>query len=112
MIKTYKYVMAAVGVLSLVACQATPNVAKPDDKARTSVQAQSSVLIIYFEKDKKPLLMNAIAKRSDKMAYDYKSLHAVAITTQDAIDDAINFYQQIEGVLQVNPNEIMQLHTE
>lgn len=94
----------------LMACQnQMPNISKKYIDNQTV--ASNQVLIIYFDKDKKTTLLNAINKQGDEFIYDYQNLNGLAIKVkQKNIDQAIAFYQKVDGVLQVSKDEKMELH--
>lgn len=75
-------------------------------------EAQNRTLIIYFEEGKKQNLMNAINAKGDTVIYDYKVFNAIAIAikTNESTSSVTDFYQKIDGVLQVAESQVNSLN--
>jgi len=71
-------------------------------------------LIINYDPEigKKPLL-KAVKKYKATLIYDYRIVKAIAIRIPDGKDihEAIEYFQKVKGVTQVNRDRIMHLHT-
>ena len=70
-------------------------------------------LIIFYDGTigKEPL-KKAIEDYHANIVYDLKNMNSITITIPDGtkIEDAIEYFNKVEGVLQVNRDQIMQLH--
>ena len=69
-------------------------------------------LIIFYDGTigKEPL-KKAIEDYHANIVYDLKNMNSITITIPDGtkIEDAIEYFNKVEGVLQVNRDQIMQL---
>ena len=76
-------------------------------------QYSPSTLIIFYDSSigKEPLL-KAIEEYHASIIYDLKIMKSISIKIPEGskIEDAIEYFNKIEGVLQVNRDSIMQLH--
>ena len=56
--------------------------------------------------------MNAINAKGDTVIYDYKVFNAIAITikTNESTSSVTDFYQKIDGVLQVAESQVNSLN--
>ena len=72
-----------------------------------------STLIIFYDSTigKEPLL-KAIEEYKASIIYDLKMMNSITIKIPEGseIEDAIEYFNKIDGVLQVNRDSIMQLH--
>ena len=73
----------------------------------------SSTLIIFYDVGvgKEPLL-KAIEDYHATIIYDLKIMKSITIKIPEGtnIEDAINYFNKVEGVLQVNRDSMVQLH--
>ncbi|MDO5650604.1 MAG: hypothetical protein Q4G13_00495 [Moraxella sp.] len=105
--------------LLLMACQSTNNSPSQPVISRQSPQKPAKNtqtprttgnLIIYYAAGKKSALMAAVASRGDKLLYEYNVINGIAIAPQQGdTPDVIGFYQSLDGVLQVNRDEVIEL---
>ena len=69
-------------------------------------------LIIFYDATvgKEPL-KKAIEDYHANIIYDLKNINSISITIPDGtkIEDVIEYFNKVEGVLQVNRDEIMQM---
>ena len=69
-------------------------------------------LIIFYDGTigKEPL-KKAIEDYHANIVYDLKNMNSITITIPDGtkIEDAIEYFNKVEGILQVNRDQIMQL---
>ena len=76
-------------------------------------QYSPSTLIIFYDSSigKEPLL-KAIEEYHASIIYDLKIMKSISIKIPEGskIEDAIEYFNKIEGVLQINRDSIMQLH--
>lgn len=108
---------AVMGVLT--ACQ-TPNTPTkttitptPHGLNNTQIQAQKqeTVLIVFFETDKKPSVLNAIKANGDRLIYDYHTMSGVAVATNHTdVKGVMAFYHKVDGVLSVEPDKVLSLY--
>ncbi len=72
-----------------------------------------SVLIIFYDAEigKEPLL-KAIEDYHATVIYDLKIMKSITVKIPDGtnLEDAIQYFNKVEGVLQVNKDSKMQLH--
>ena len=70
------------------------------------------ILIIFYDGTigKEPL-KKAIEDYHANIVYDLKNMNSITITIPDGtkIEDAIEYFNKVEGILQVNRDQIMQL---
>ena len=73
-----------------------------------------NVLIIFYDSTigKEPLL-KAIEEYHATVIYDLKIIKYISIKIPEntKIEDAIEYFQKVEGVLQVNRDQVYQLHS-
>ena len=76
-------------------------------------QYAPSTLIIFYDPEvgKEPLL-KAIEDYHATVIYDLKIMKSITIKIPEGtnLDDAIQYFNKVEGVLQVNKDAMMQLH--
>ena len=81
-------------------------------KTPKTPQYSPSTLIIFYDAEigKEPLL-EAIKKYEAQVIYDLKMMNSITIKIPEGskIEDAIQYFNNIKGVLQVNRDSIMQL---
>jgi len=72
-----------------------------------------STLIIFVDSQigKEPLI-EAIKEYNAEVLYDYKIMNSMAIKipTNKTIEESIEYFQNVKGVLQVNRDQISYLH--
>lgn len=73
-----------------------------------------STLIIWYDashKSNKRRLMKAVRAYKATLLYDYRIFNGIAIKIPDGgdIQDAINYFKNVKGVLSVNRDRIMHL---
>ena len=72
-----------------------------------------SVLIIFYDAEigKEPLL-KAIEDYHATVIYDLKIMKSITVKIPDGtnLEDAIQYFNKVEGVLQVNKDRKLQLH--
>ena len=117
----FKSIVMLTVVCVLTACQ-TPNTptkatTTPAPHGQTSqtdqvqAQKQETVLIVFFETDKKPSVLNAIKTNGDRLIYDYHTMSGVAIATSHTdVEGTMAFYRKIAGVLSVELDKVVSLH--
>lgn len=84
------------------------------DKDNTSFNTDAnSILIIFYDTaiGDKPVV-KASKKYGSQIIYQYKTLKGLAVTVPKGKTkaEAIKFYEQVEGVLSVNEDQVHQLH--
>ena len=76
-------------------------------------QYSPSTLIIFYDSEigKEPLL-KAIEEYHATIIYDLKIMKSITIKIPEGskIEEAIEYFNKVKGVLQVNRDSIMQLH--
>lgn len=97
-------------VVFLSACATLPNHEMAEFSSQTVVK-KSQVFIIYFDKDKKHALVNAINAHQDEIIYDYQNFSSLALKiTADDMNARLAMYQSIDGVLQILEDRTLELH--
>ncbi len=76
-------------------------------------QYSPSTLIIFYDSEigKEPLL-KAIEEYHAEIIYDLKIMKSITIKIPEGgkIEEAIEYFKKVNGVLQVNRDSMMQLH--
>lgn len=83
------------------------------EKAETAVRETNQRLIIFYDSTINiQNLLQKIAEYDAEIIYEYKTMKGYAVKIPDGkpLDEAISYFQNIEGVLQVNEDGVMQLH--
>ena len=97
----------------LCACQSQslPEQA-PTTPSYRHTQATTGNLIIFYDTQigSKPL-MQAVKDSGASLVYEYKNLHGIAIrpSAKTNIQDAIAYFQKVNGVLSVEQDRLMKL---
>lgn len=110
--------IAATLSFCLAACQSP---AAPTSVAPTSSPAQqpahaaqenTNVLIIFFEQDKGDAVAAAVKQYGAEVVYRYQMINGIAIRVPAGknVDAAIAHFERVRGVLQVQRDQVMQLH--
>lgn len=95
----------------LCACQSLPEQA-PATPSYPRTQATTGNLIIFYNTQigSKPL-MQAVKDSGASLVYEYKNLHGIAIrpSAKTNIQDAIAYFQKVNGVLSVEQDRLIKL---
>ena len=113
-----RLLMTAALALSLAACQSP---AAPTSVAPTSSPAQqpahaaqenTNVLIIFFEQGKGDAVVAAVKQYGAEVVYRYQMINGIAIRVPAGknVDAAMAHFERVRGVLQVQRDQVMQLH--
>ena len=88
------------------------DIALPNPNKKKEPEFSPKTLIIFYDGTigKEPL-KKAIEDYHANIVYDLKNMNSITITIPDGtkIEDAIEYFNKVEGVLQVNRDQIMQL---
>ncbi|MBF1285308.1 MAG: hypothetical protein HXM85_03865 [Neisseria sp.] len=97
----------------LCACQSPSKPAQATEAISTrQVQATTGNLIIFYDEGiGSDSLMKAVKDSGASLVYEYKNLHGIAIrpSAKTNIQDAIAYFQKINGVLSVEQDRLMKL---
>jgi len=113
----YLPLMLALAALAHTGCGSAQK-AQPERKIAAPVPSPDaeyapSTLIIFYDATvgKKPLL-KAIKKYGAEVIYDYRTFNGMAIRIPDDKDihRAMDYFQQVKGVLTVNRDRVVHLH--
>lgn len=110
--------IAATLSFCLAACQSP---AAPTSVAPTSSPAQqpahaaqenTNVLIIFFEQGKGDAVVAAVKQYGAEVVYRYQMMNGMAIRVPAGknVDAAMAHFERVRGVLQVQRDQVMQLH--
>jgi len=108
--KTFAFILLSA---LLCACQ-SPSKPTQATEAIFTRQAQDTTgnLIIFYDKDigSGPLI-KAVKDSGASLVYEYKNLHGIAIrpSAKTNIQDAIAYFQKVNGVLSVEQDRLMKL---
>ena len=75
------------------------------------MESPNTLIIFYDETVGKDDLLNAIEKYNAAILYEYSNIKAVAIRIDDEskIDEAIDYFSNVNGVLQVLRDQIHEI---
>lgn len=108
--KTFAFILLSA---LLCACQSQSKPAQATEAVPTrQVQATMGNLIIFYDKDiGSGSLMKAVKDSGASLVYEYKNLHGIAIrpSAKTNIQDAIAYFQKVNGVLSVEQDRLMKL---
>ena len=81
------------------------------DKRKVPGFSPKTLIIFYDGTIGKEPLKKAIEDYHANIVYDLKNMNSITITIPDGtkIEDAIEYFNKVEGILQVNRDQIMQL---
>lgn len=81
------------------------------NKNKEPKYSPKTLIIFYDTTVGKEPLKKAIEDYHANIIYDLKNMNSISITIPDGtkIEDAIEYFNKVEGVLQVNRDEIMQM---
>ena len=72
--------------------------------------AETGNLIIFFEPSAKAGVLEMVKRRGDELIYSYENFNGIAIRpTYHRIDDTINAYQKLTGVLSVQRDTVHEI---
>jgi len=119
-------ILASLGLLvyTMISCkshkavseQSTVNVSNPRDNNVISEDepdvSPSTLIIFYDDSIGSESLLKAVEDYKAELIYNYRTMHGIAIRipTNKNIQDAIKYFQSIEGVITVNRDRRMKLH--
>ena len=108
--KTFAFILLSV---LLCACQSPSKPTQATEVVPTrQVQATTGNLIIFYDEGiGSDSLMKAVKDSGTSLIYEYKNLHGIAIrpSAKTNIQDAIAYFQKINGVLSVEQDRLMKL---
>ena len=102
----------------LAACQSptAPTVvaptSSPAQQPAHAAQENTNVLIIFFEQGKGDAVVAAVKQYGAEVVYRYQMINGIAIRVPAGknVDAAIAHFERVRGVLQVQRDQVMQLH--
>lgn len=105
--------IAATLSFCLAACQspAAPT-SSPAQQPAHAAQENTNVLIIFFEQGKGDAVVAAVKQYGAEVVYRYQMINGIAIRVPAGknVDAAIAHFERVRGVLQVQRDQVMQLH--
>ena len=108
--KTFAFILLSA---LLCACQSPSKPTQATEAVLTrQAQATTGNLIIFYDKDiGSGSLMKAVNDSGASLVYEYKNLHGIAIrpSAKTNIQDAIAYFQKVNGVLSVEQDRLMNL---
>ncbi|WP_455033651.1 S8 family serine peptidase [Kingella oralis] len=113
-----RLLMTTALALSLAACQspaAPTSVAPASSPAQQPAHAareNTNVLIIFFEQGKGDAVAAAAKQYGAEVVYRYQMMNGMAIRVPAGkdTDAAVKHFERVQGVLQVQRDQVMQLH--
>ena len=105
--------IAATLSFCLAACQspAVPASSPAQQPAHTA-RENTNVLIIFFEQGKGDAVAAAVKQYGAEVVYRYQMMNGMAIRVPAGknVDAAMAHFERVRGVLQVQRDQVMQLH--
>ena len=77
------------------------------------MESPNTLIIFYDEAIGKEPLLAAVEEYNASILYQYNNFNSIAIKIPEGteIEDAIEFFSGVEGVLQVNRDQIIEIDT-
>ena len=109
----------ALSALMLAACTST-SIPHPEKQPHLSsspletTEATNTLIIFYDPETGSERLMNAVREYGAKIVYEYRNFNGIAIKLPNGTDmeKAVSHFRMVKGVLSVEADRRMQLHSE